>query len=69
MQQTAKNSQTSRFANNKSQTTNMLFQQPKVHEQRPSLKAQIKADLKDFAIVTAVFVIPTTFICMKFLGA
>lgn len=72
MQQTIKNSQTPEFDKNKSCTTAILFQSPTAQEQRPTLIAQIKADLKDFALVavfSAVVSIPTAFAVMHFAGA
>ena len=58
MNQTPSHSQTSELDANKSQTTEcshtpstgILYQPPKAEEMRPSRRAQLEADAKDFGI-------------------
>jgi hypothetical protein len=54
MQQTIKNSQTPKFDTNKSQTTPILYREPKPNEQGSCPKKKLMANLSDFALFIAV---------------
>ena len=50
MNQNPSHSQMPTFVKNESNTKPVLFQQPKAEEMRPSRRAQLEADAKDFGI-------------------
>ena len=50
MNQTHSHSQMPEFVKNESNTKPVLFQPPTFSEMRPSRRAQLKADAKDFAL-------------------
>ena len=50
MNQIPSHSQMPTFTKNESNTKPVLFQQPKAEEMRPSRRAQLEADAKDFGI-------------------
>lgn len=50
MQQTIKNSQTPKFDTNKTQTTPILYREPKPTEQGSPRLQKLKADILDFAL-------------------
>ena len=50
MQQTIKNSQTPQFDTNKSQTTPILYREPKPTEQGSPRFQKLKADILDFGL-------------------
>lgn len=53
MQQTIKNSQTPKFEQNKSQTTQVLYREPQPNELSTSRKKQLVANLFDLFIFIA----------------
>lgn len=50
MQQTIKNSQTPKFDTNKTQTTPILYREPKANEQGSPRFQKLKADILDFGL-------------------
>lgn len=57
MQQTIKNSQTPNFDHNKTQTTPILYREPKPSEQGSCPKKKLMANLFDFALFIAVAIV------------
>ncbi|WP_122897805.1 hypothetical protein [Acinetobacter sp. B51(2017)] len=57
MQQTIKNSQTPEFDTNKTQTTPILYREPKPSEQGSCPKKKLMANLFDFTVFIAVAIV------------
>ena len=57
MQQTIKNSQTPKFDTNKTQTTPILYREPKPAEQGSCPKKKLMANLFDFALFIGLSII------------
>lgn len=57
MQQTIKNSQTPKFDHNKSQTTSILYREPKPTEQGSPRFQKLKADILDFALFAFIAIV------------
>ena len=62
MKQTASHSQTPTFVKNESNTKPVLYQPPTLAEMRPSRRAQLKADAKDFGLFMGVSLVMWLFI-------
>lgn len=57
MQQTIKNSQTPKFDTNKTQTTPILYREPKPDEQGSPRFQKLKADILDFGLFIGLSII------------
>ena len=57
MQQTIKNSQTPEFGTNKTQTTPILYREPKANEQGSPRFQKLKADILDFGLFIGLSII------------
>ena len=57
MQQTIKNSQTPEFDTNKTQTTPILYREPKPTEQGSPRFQKLKADILDFALFAFIAIV------------
>lgn len=57
MQQTIKNSQTPKFDHNKTQTTPILYREPKPTEQGSPRFQKLKADILDFALFAFIAIV------------
>lgn len=64
MQQTIKNSQTPKFDTNKTQTTPILYREPKPAEQGSPRFQKLKADIFDFALFTLIAIVSWVVITM-----
>ena len=57
MQQTIKNSQTPEFDTNKTQTTPILYREPKANEQGSPRFQKLKTDILDFALFAFIAIV------------
>ncbi|WP_407412464.1 hypothetical protein [Acinetobacter sp.] len=64
MQQTIKNSQTPKFDTNKTQTTSILYREPKPTEQGSPRFQKLKADIFDFALFVFIAIVSWVVITM-----
>ena len=62
MNQIPSHSQMPEFVKNESNTKPVLFQPPKAEEMRPSRRAQLEADAKDFGLFMGVSLVMWLFI-------